>query len=101
MKAKYKLLEKIRENEERKTVLMKNLEKAMLLEDMFPNKQFPIKIQISTVYPHTIESAKATFTFGDKTVVVRPATEIDMRFLPENLLIKKESEQHESENDSL
>ena len=90
MKEKYELLESIREAEEKKSVLMEKLEKAMILEDMFPDRPFPVKVQISTVYPHTLESAKATFTFGDKTKTVVPATEIDTRFLPEDLLNKKE-----------
>ena len=100
MKEKYKLLESLREAEEKNSVLIEKLEKAMLLEDMFPDKQFPIKVQISTVYPHTLESAKATFTFGDKTTAVIPAIEIDTSFLPEDLLNKK-GKQNEKENDSL
>ena len=89
MKEKYKLLESLREAEEKKSVLIEKLEKAMLLEDMFPDKQFPIKVQISTVYPHTLESAKATFIFGDKTTTVMPAVEIDTRFLSKDFLNKK------------
>ena len=100
MKEKYKLLESLREAEEKKSVLIEKLKKAMLLEDMFPDSPFPIKVQISTVYPHTLESAKAIFTFGDKTTAVIPAIEIDTSFLPEDLLNKK-GKQNEKENDSL
>ena len=90
MKEKYKLLKSIKENKEKSPVLLERLEKAMLLQDMFPDKLFPITVQISTVYPHTLESAKATFTFGDKTKTVIPAVDVDKRFIPESLLNKEE-----------
>ena len=90
MKEKYELLKSIREAEEKKSVLMEKLEKAMLLEDMFPDKSFPIKLSWVSVYPHDVESAKALITFGDETTTTIPAKELDERLLPEYLLNKKE-----------
>ena len=82
---KYELLKNIKEAEKRKSILMEKLEKAMLLKDMFPNKPFPVKMQISSIYPHTYKSTQVTFTFNDKTTVIMPAAKVDKRFLPEDL----------------
>ncbi len=82
-KTKYEIVENIRRLRALQLIELENLEKSMILEDMFPDKSFPIKMQVTG---RSYNEASAIFEFADKTKQKLSLIEVSKKLWPEELI---------------
>jgi|SaaInlV_130m_DNA_2_1039683.scaffolds.fasta_scaffold17424_4 hypothetical protein len=86
-RTKYEVLEMVKELRNLQFDELENLGKSMMLEDMFPDKPFPVKIEVSGGnIEKPYELATAYFTFADGSVENIKLMEVSKKLWPQELI---------------
>jgi len=86
-KTKHEVLENIKRLRNLQLIELEKLGKSMTLEDMFPDKPFPMKMKVvGRAGDKPYELATAYFTFADKTEKQMNLTRVPKKLWPERVL---------------